>query len=211
MYKERSPVAQYFYNIYEAVYTTLVGLKLTIKTSFTKPVTVKYPEVDIKTAEQPKDALLSYKIADNFKGVLFNDVYKCTACGLCAQICPIDTIFIESKKIPEGKGMILFRYEIDEARCMHCGLCVEVCPVNSLVFTTEFAFIKEDTDNMVEVFVDKPTNEKLIQIAIDKKKAADEKAAKAKAAREAAAAKKAAEEQKGSNQENEPVKDEEKK
>jgi len=204
MYKERSPVAQYFYNIYEAVYTTLIGLKLTIKTSFTKPVTVRYPEVDIRTAEQPDDALLSYRIADNFKGVLFNDVFKCTACGLCAQICPIDTILIDSKKIPEGKGLVLFRYEIDESRCMHCGLCVEVCPVNSLVFTTEFAFIKDNTDNMIEVFVDKDTNEKLVQVAIDKKKAADEKAAKAKAAREAAAKEKAA-------SENNPAKDEEKK
>ncbi|GEM_PF-654771 len=174
-----NPVAQYFYNIYEAVTTTLIGLKLTIKTFFTKPVTVRYPKVDILKGEpSPENPLLSHRVYDRFRGVLYNDVFKCTACGLCAQICPIDCIYIEAKKIPEGKGLILFRFDIDEARCMHCGLCVEVCPVNSLVFTREFDYIKPSTDEMIERFVDEETNKKLIQIAIEKaKKAAAKKAA----------------------------------
>ncbi len=182
-------VAQYFYNIYEAVTTTFIGLGLTIKTFFTKPVTVRYPKIDIMEGKPavdkvkiPDEPLLSHKVYDRFRGVLFNDVFKCTACGLCEQICPIDCIYIEKKKIPEGKGLILFKFDIDEARCMHCGLCVEVCPVDSLVFTREFDLIKPSTEDMIERFVDEETNKKLIEIAIEKaKKAAAKRAAAAKA------------------------------
>ena len=189
----RNSVSQYFYNIYEAVYTTLIGLGLTIKTFFTKPVTVRYPKIDImegkpatgkvKMQEEP---LLSHKVYDRFRGVLYNDVFKCTACGLCAQICPIDCFYIDAKKIPEGKGLILFQFDIDEARCMHCGLCVEICPVDSLVFTREFDLIKPSTDEMIERFVDEETNKKLIEIAKEKaKKAAAARAAKAAQAKPA--------------------------
>ncbi len=193
--KYSNSVAQYFYNIYEAVTTTFIGLGLTIKTFFTKPVTVRYPKIDIMEGKPttdkvklPEEPLLSHRVYDRFRGVLFNDVFKCTACGLCAQICPIDCIYIEAKKIPDGKGLVLFKFDIDEARCMHCGLCVDICPVDSLVFTREFDMIKPSTDEMIERFVDEETNQKLIEIAREKAK----KAAAKKAAAKTAAAKPAA-------------------
>ncbi len=183
--KYKSSVAQYFYNIYEAVYTTAVGLGLTIKTFFTKPVTVRYPKIDIMEGKpatdkvkMPEEPLLSHKVYDRFRGVLYNDVFKCTACGLCEQICPIDCIKIDARKIPEGKGLILFQYDIDEARCMHCGLCVEICPVDSLVFTREFDLIKHSPDEMIERFIDEETNKKLVERAIERARKAKEAAAK---------------------------------
>ena len=188
--KYKSSVTQYFYNIYEAVYTTAIGLGLTIKTFFTKPVTVRYPKIDIMEGKpatdkvkMPEEPLLSHKVYDRFRGVLYNDVFKCTACGLCEQICPIDCIKIDARKIPEGKGLILFQYDIDEARCMHCGLCVEICPVDSLVFTREFDLIKPSPDEMIERFIDEETNKKLVERAIERARKAKEAAAKKAAAK----------------------------
>jgi ferredoxin len=46
----------------------------------------------------------------------------CTACGECAEECPVDAI-------SEGDG----KYEIDADACVDCGTCAEVCPVDAPV------------------------------------------------------------------------------
>lgn len=42
---------------------------------------------------------------------------ECTACGVCADACPMEAIASGAAK-----------YEIDPAVCSDCGTCVDECP-----------------------------------------------------------------------------------
>jgi len=48
------------------------------------------------------------------------DKEKCTACGACVDICPVDAIKIEDKAV------------VDEDTCIDCGTCVDECPVEAI-------------------------------------------------------------------------------
>ncbi|OGV69732.1 MAG: ferredoxin [Lentisphaerae bacterium RIFOXYA12_FULL_48_11] len=45
------------------------------------------------------------------------DQKKCTACGLCVDICPVQAISLENDKA-----------KIDEEKCVDCGQCIDQCP-----------------------------------------------------------------------------------
>ena len=67
---------------------------------------------------------------------------RCTACMLCATVCPAKCIHIEAaegetpskEKYPE-------KFTIDLLRCVYCGYCVEACPCDA---------IRMDTGKLVE-------------------------------------------------------------
>ena len=48
------------------------------------------------------------------------DKDKCTGCGACADICPVDAITIENVAV------------VDEDTCIDCGSCVGECPVEAI-------------------------------------------------------------------------------
>jgi len=48
------------------------------------------------------------------------DKEKCTACGACVDVCPVDAITIEDKAV------------VDEDTCIDCGTCVDECPVEAI-------------------------------------------------------------------------------
>ncbi|HZK44460.1 MAG TPA: 4Fe-4S binding protein [Syntrophomonadaceae bacterium] len=47
----------------------------------------------------------------------------CTACGLCADVCPVEAIS------PIGPS-----YVIDQDICTVCGICEDDCPVEAIQF-----------------------------------------------------------------------------
>lgn len=49
------------------------------------------------------------------------DVEKCTGCGTCADVCPVEAI-----AVTDGKA------EVNEDECVDCGTCVEECPEGAL-------------------------------------------------------------------------------
>jgi NADH-quinone oxidoreductase subunit I len=58
---------------------------------------------------------------------------KCTACKMCANICPAHCISVEMALNAEGKpAKTPAKYEIDIGRCIFCGYCVEVCPFDAI-------------------------------------------------------------------------------
>jgi NADH-quinone oxidoreductase subunit I len=59
---------------------------------------------------------------------------RCTACGICAKVCPPQCIWIVRAKDPEtGRPKSdAAEFTIDAALCMNCGLCAEFCPFDSI-------------------------------------------------------------------------------
>ena len=63
----------------------------------------------------------------------------CTACGLCAPVCPV-TVDDEFNRILHQRRAIYVRnpqavpnvYTIDRDTCTKCGKCVEICPTNAV-------------------------------------------------------------------------------
>ena len=49
------------------------------------------------------------------------DKEKCTGCGNCAEICPVEAITLENDKA-----------KIDGEACVDCGTCVDECPVEAI-------------------------------------------------------------------------------
>ena len=48
------------------------------------------------------------------------DKSKCTGCGACVDVCPVNAIKIEDKKA------------IISDECVDCGACISQCPVEAI-------------------------------------------------------------------------------
>jgi len=71
----------------------------------------------------------------------------CIVCDLCAKVCPVNCIDIESIKATEAIGqtsdgttkrLYAAKFDIDMAKCMYCGLCTIVCPTECIVMTNTY-------------------------------------------------------------------------
>lgn len=65
---------------------------------------------------------------------------RCTACGICAQICPVQCIWIERAKDPETGRPRRYplAYYLDVSLCMSCGYCAEFCPFDAIKMDQDF-------------------------------------------------------------------------
>jgi len=48
------------------------------------------------------------------------DEGKCTGCGSCAEVCPVEAIKVSDKA------------KVDEDTCIDCGTCVDECPEEAI-------------------------------------------------------------------------------
>lgn len=48
------------------------------------------------------------------------DEEKCTACGACVEVCPVEALKLEDKA------------KVDPDTCIDCGTCVDECPVGAI-------------------------------------------------------------------------------
>jgi NAD-dependent dihydropyrimidine dehydrogenase PreA subunit len=48
------------------------------------------------------------------------DKDKCTTCGACAPVCPVECIKVEDKA------------QVDKEACISCAACVSECPVEAI-------------------------------------------------------------------------------
>lgn len=144
---------QYFRNIWAAVSSTAKGMFITIKYVWGhKPVSIEYPEV-------------REVIPDNARMRLFNDVDNCIACNQCAMACPVDCIYIASKRRDKDAPALkttngtpirldLTQYTIDTALCCYCGLCTTVCPTECLTHSNDYEFAQYTIDDMKYDYLD---------------------------------------------------------
>jgi NADH-quinone oxidoreductase subunit I len=114
----------------------------------------------------------------------------CIVCDLCAKICPVDCIDIESIKATEAIGktsdgttkrLYAAKFDIDMAKCMYCGLCTVVCPTECLVMTDTYDRSMPDLKEMIYKF-----SEMTPEDAADKRFAIEKLNAERLAAKEAA-------------------------
>lgn len=70
------------------------------------------------------------EVYDGFKGqIVYDNSTGCTACGLCARVCPANAIEINR----EEKCITVYR-----GHCIQCEQCTEVCMKNSLTMSKDF-------------------------------------------------------------------------
>ncbi|HAV24007.1 MAG TPA: NADPH-quinone oxidoreductase [Bacteroidetes bacterium] len=172
----------YFTDIYRALYTVAVGLKLTFLHLFTPSVTIQYPDVKLKLPERARNRL-------------YVNIDDCIGCDQCSMACPVDCITIQTiKSTPDvdlgttsggnKKRLYVSQFDIDIAKCCYCGLCVYPCPTECIVMTDVYEFAEFDRQNLLYNFSSMTPAE--ITVAKEKAKKAEEEAAAKKAAAAAA-------------------------
>jgi len=118
--RTRNAFTEYFANLWAGIVTTCVGMCLTLRYFFSKPVTMLYPE------ERPE-------VPAGHRGLHGYEESKCIACKMCVAACPVVCIKIEM--VGRGKDALITRYEIDYSKCIFCELCVAACPTQCLWMT----------------------------------------------------------------------------
>ncbi|MCC7355113.1 MAG: NADH-quinone oxidoreductase subunit I [Anaerolineae bacterium] len=64
---------------------------------------------------------------------------RCTACGICAKVCPPQCIWIVRDKDENGRPITRpTEFYIDASICMSCGLCAEFCPFDAIKMNHEY-------------------------------------------------------------------------
>lgn len=92
--------------------------------------TIQYPRQDREVPERSR--YLPFLIYDE-KGGSPRDGMRCTACGICARVCPPQCIWIVRAKDEKGKPLTRpAEFTIDIDVCMNCGFCAEFCPFDSI-------------------------------------------------------------------------------
>ena len=64
---------------------------------------------------------------------------RCTACGICAKVCPPQCIWIVRHKDANGKPEPRpAEFYIDASICMSCGFCAEFCPFDAIKMNHDY-------------------------------------------------------------------------
>ncbi|MDX1699307.1 MAG: NADH-quinone oxidoreductase subunit I [Melioribacteraceae bacterium] len=176
---------QYLKNTYDAIYTVLVGMKITFRHLFFPSVTIQYPEVKPVMPERARNRL-------------YVNMDDCIGCDQCSRACPVNCIEIETIKATpddspgltsQGKKKALWvtKFDIDIAKCCFCSLCVYPCPTECIEMTKVYEYSEFERDDLIYNFVT------LTQPEIEDKKVKFEKFMAEKEAAKLAAAKAKAE------------------
>lgn len=120
----------YFSEIFQGLWSLLIGLGITFREFFKPVVTMPYPYETLK-------------MPDRFRGhvELIADEEgkpKCIVCMACQRACPSNCITLDGEKPEGGKKKVLTSYVLDFTRCSLCGSCVEACNFDALTFSKEY-------------------------------------------------------------------------
>jgi NADH-quinone oxidoreductase subunit I len=92
--------------------------------------TVQYPEQELPVPENFR--YIPFLVYDEDKEEF--DGIRCTACGICAKVCPPQCIWIMRSLDNKGKPIPQpAEFYIDIDVCMNCGYCAEFCPFDAII------------------------------------------------------------------------------
>ena len=131
-------MGKYFKDIFESVWTILLGMKVTIKHFMGRNKTLQYPSE-------------KWNLPERSRMRLFNKIEDCIGCGQCVRACPVDCIYMTTEK--RGKDELpiyasdgtpiklrVTQFDIDMSLCCYCNLCTYPCPTHCLLMTQEYEF-----------------------------------------------------------------------
>lgn len=150
--------------------TVIKGLRLTLSHIFAATESRKVKAISdpnyfsqnsgITTIQYPHVKL---PVPDVGRYQLDVEMDDCIVCDLCAKVCPVDCIDIESIKSTEAIGktsdgttkrLFAAKFDIDMGKCMYCGLCTVVCPTECIVMTDTYDRSMSDLSEMTYKFSD---------------------------------------------------------
>jgi NADH-quinone oxidoreductase subunit I len=102
--------------------------------------TIQYPEQKRKITEHFRFIpMLVYEETP--------DEPRCTACGICARVCPPQCIWIQRATDERGRPRARpAAFFIDATICMSCGFCAEFCPFDAIKMNQEHELVYTDRD-----------------------------------------------------------------
>lgn len=102
--------------------------------------TVQYPEEKLKVPERFR--VLPILIYEQDNGNVL-----CTACGICAKVCPPQCIWIVQTKFDGKPKPKVTEFFIDMDICMNCGFCSEFCPFDAIKMDHQFELSNYERKN----------------------------------------------------------------
>jgi NADH-quinone oxidoreductase subunit I len=182
-------MGRYFKNIWEGVFTVLIGMRITWRHLFTPAVTIQYPDVKLKLPERARNRL-------------YVNMDDCIGCDQCSMACPVDCITIKTLKstpdvdlgltsVGTKKRLYVPQFDIDIAKCCYCALCVYPCPTECIKMTDVFEFSEYDRGNLIYNFATMSpaeVDQAKSKLAAYEKEEGEKKAAKAASAAKPVAA-----------------------
>jgi NADH-quinone oxidoreductase subunit I len=181
--------------VIKAFTTAWKGLSLTIRHLFAgngkrEIVTVsdrnyfKQLEHGTNTIQYPKQQLPVPEVGRYQLDVEMDD---CIVCDLCAKVCPVNCIDIESIKATEAIGqtsdgttkrLYAAKFDIDMAKCMYCALCTIVCPTECITMTNQYDKTVFQLSDLVYQFSDMTPEDAAEKRALFDKQQTEKQAAK---------------------------------
>jgi NADH-quinone oxidoreductase subunit I len=125
---------------WEGVRALAVGLAMTLRHLFRKPITEEYPEFKRPLPERSRARIILTRDPDGGE--------RCVACYLCSAVCPVSCISMQSAEREDGRRYAPW-FRINFARCIYCGLCEEACPTSAIQLTPIFEFCEQDILKLV--------------------------------------------------------------
>ena len=117
---------------YANSYETSAGRILRQPTNITGIVTVQYPEERRELPENFRYIPMLLYEEDTGED-------RCTACGICAKVCPPQCIWIVRDQDENGKPIKRpAEFYIDASICMSCGFCAEFCPFDAIKMNHDY-------------------------------------------------------------------------
>ncbi|HEU0005717.1 MAG TPA: NADH-quinone oxidoreductase subunit I [Terriglobia bacterium] len=129
---------KYFSDIFQSVWTVLLGMRITWNHLFVRACTMQYPDQ-------------RWVLPERSRMRLFNKIEDCIGCGQCVRACPVDCIYMTTEKRTKEEAPVfasdgtpiklrVTQFDIDMSLCCYCNLCTYPCPTHCLVMTPEYEF-----------------------------------------------------------------------
>jgi len=144
-----STVFQYIRSIVRGSISLLGAFRATV------PYLIGVGEHSRVVTEQYPDPVSSRTVDDlppRTRGILINEIHKCTGCEDCGRICPVNCIDIVTEESAHPEKLWVAVFDIDFGRCMFCGLCVTVCRPQSLTHSKQFEGAVYDVHDLIRSF-----------------------------------------------------------